>query len=114
VDEAFATLREGIVLEEALVYDEPPGWMQPVRHALGALMMGVNQPAEAEVVYREDLVKNPGNGWAMLGLEQALIAQGKSAEAAQVKQLRTVAWARADVKPTSSCYCQPGKLAKAN
>jgi tetratricopeptide (TPR) repeat protein len=111
-NEAFASLREGVVLEEALVYDEPPGWMQPVRHALGALLIGQGQYAEAEVVYREDLAKNPGNGWAMLGLEKALEAQGNTTEAAGYRNQRAVAWKRADVKPTSSCYCQPGKLAK--
>lgn len=112
-DDAFTSLREGVVLEEALVYDEPPGWMQPVRHAQGALLIGAGRPAEAEVVYREDLEAYPVNGWAMLGLENALRAQNKNAEAAGYSNRRAVAWSRADVKPTSSCYCEPGKLAKA-
>jgi tetratricopeptide (TPR) repeat protein len=107
-DRAFATLREGIALEDALKYDEPPGWMQPVRHALGALLMGANRPEEAEQVYRQDLARYLNNGWSMLGLENALRAQGKSAEADIVAGKRSAAWARADVRPTSSCYCAPG------
>lgn len=106
-DEAFAELAEGARLEDALVYDEPPGWMQPVRHAWGALLMAANRPAEAERVYREDLVKNRDNGWSLLGLEQALRAQGKTGEVPRLTSAREAAWSRADVRPTSSCYCEP-------
>lgn len=109
LDEAFAALREGVKLEEELVYDEPPGWMQPVRHALGALLMGAGRAAEAEQVYRDDLKAYPGNGWSMLGLEKALSAQDKSDQAARFASARAKVWARADVKPTSSCYCEPGR-----
>ncbi|MGD9691353.1 MAG: hypothetical protein AB7G17_00760 [Phycisphaerales bacterium] len=108
-EEAFDVLRQGVALEDKLVYDEPPGWMIPVRHALGALLMGAGRHAEAERVYREDQVHYPGNGWSLLGLEQALRAQGKTEEAERVgAQLKTT-WARADVRPTSSCFCQPGE-----
>ena len=107
LDDAFALLREGAALEDALTYDEPPGWMQPVRHALGALLMSVGRAAEAEAVYREDLDRNAGNGWGMLGLANALRAQGKERAAAEVEDALAETWARADVKPTSSCYCEP-------
>jgi tetratricopeptide (TPR) repeat protein len=108
-DEAFAVLREGAAAEDALVYDEPPGWMVPVRHALGALLMSAGRYAEAEQVYREDLERNPDNGWGLLGLEQALLAQGMTDEADRLATRREAAWARADVTPTSSCYCEPGR-----
>ena len=108
-DAAFAELNKGVKLEEALVYDEPPGWMQPVRHALGALLMATGRAEEAEQVYREDLKLNPRNGWALLGLEQALNAQGKMEEAKEFAAERADVWSRADVTPTSSCYCAPGK-----
>jgi tetratricopeptide (TPR) repeat protein len=55
-DQAFARLRIGIEEEDALIYDEPPGWMLPVRHALGALLVADGRVEEAESVYREDLV----------------------------------------------------------
>ncbi len=105
-DEAFARLRQGVVLEEALVYDEPPGWMQPVRHALGALLVEDGRCEEAAAVYREDLAHNHANGWSLLGLENALRACG--APAAEIESLsaaRAQSWRRADVKPASSCYC---------
>ena len=54
-DAAFAHLRAAAALEDGLPYDEPWGWMQSVRHALGALLLEQGRVAEAEIVYREDL-----------------------------------------------------------
>jgi len=105
--DSFEHLRKAIELEDALVYDEPPAWMLPVRHALGALMMSAGQYAEAEEVYRADLMKNRNNGWALLGLSQALEAQGESEEAQRLAKRFNEVWADADVRPTSSCYCEP-------
>jgi len=106
-DEAFALLREAVVMEEALRYDEPPGWMQPVRHALGALLLAEGRAAEAEEVYRADLVRHPNNAWSLLGLEQALRKQELTAEADELAPRVRDVWARADVKPVASCYCHP-------
>jgi hypothetical protein len=36
-DIAFDHLRRSVELDDGLPYDEPWGWMQPTRHALGAL-----------------------------------------------------------------------------
>lgn len=106
-DEAFDLLREAVRLEENLAYDEPPGWMQPVRHALGALLLADGQAAEAEAVYRADLVRHPNNAWALLGLKQSLEAQRRTADAEALAESFTKAWSRADVKPVASCYCHP-------
>ncbi|MCL4222384.1 MAG: hypothetical protein KJZ65_13550 [Phycisphaerales bacterium] len=103
--EAFSLLRQAVALEDKLVYDEPPGWMQPVRHALGALLLSDGRAAEAEAVYREDLKRHANNGWALLGLQQSLEAQGKIGEAASLDPMLDQAWARADVRPVASCYC---------
>ncbi len=107
VEEAFAIMREGIVYEDSLVYDEPPAWMLPVRHALGALLMADGQHGEAERLYREDLAKNRGNGWALIGLRESMIAQGRTKEAAELDQLLGIAFASADTKIESSCFCEP-------
>lgn len=104
-EEAFVSLREAVRREELLVYDEPPGWMQPVRHALGALLLVDGRAAEAEGVYRADLERHPNNGWSLLGLRQSLEAQGRMAEADALDAPLALAWARADVRPTASCYC---------
>jgi tetratricopeptide (TPR) repeat protein len=107
VEEGFTHLRDAVKAEDELVYDEPPGWMQPVRHALGALLLDDGRFAEAEEVFRKDLAKHPNNGWSLLGLEQALAGLGKTDELAQVAAQRQQAWANADVTPPSSCYCKP-------
>jgi tetratricopeptide (TPR) repeat protein len=108
LDEAYAALRDAVAKEDALTYDEPPGWMMPTRHALGALLMGGGRFAEAEAVYRDDLNKQPNNGWGLIGLERALTSLGRHAEVETVRVAREAAWKRADVAPTSSCYCEPG------
>jgi len=110
LDEGFAELRAATKQEDALKYDEPPGWLIPVRHSLGASLMQSGRFAEAEQVYRDDLARMPNNGWALFGLAQSLRNQAKNEEeaAAADSQFKKV-WAKADVRITSSCFCQPGK-----
>ncbi len=108
-DEGLDHLRRAVKVEDELVYDEPPGWMQPVRHALGALLIDASQFEEAEAVFRRDLEKHPNNGWSLLGLEQALRALGKDQEVQEVAERRAEVWSKADVMPPSSCYCGSGE-----
>jgi tetratricopeptide (TPR) repeat protein len=108
VEPGLAELRRAVEAEDRLRYDEPPDWIQPVRHALGAALVREGRHREAEEVYREDLRRLPGNGWSLYGLARALRAQGKTAEAAEVESRFAAAWAKADVTITSSCLCQPG------
>lgn len=108
-DEGIAALREAVKREDALRYAEPPDWIHPVRHALGATLLAEGRAAEAEKVYREDLLKMPDNGWALYGLARSLELQGKRDEAARFEAEFQKAWQDADIKITSSCFCQPGK-----
>ena len=108
LDEAVATLKEAVTIEDSMRYDEPPDWIQPVRHTLGAALLATKKPAEAETVYREDLKRFPENAWSLLGLSQALHAEEKHAEAHDADARVAKAWADADVKPTSTCLCLPG------
>jgi tetratricopeptide (TPR) repeat protein len=105
IDEAIEALRDSAKREDRLRYIEPPDWIQPVRHALGAALMDAGRFAEAEQVYREDLVRYPNNGWSLYGLSQALKRQGKGAEALTVKLQFDKAWEHADIKLASSCFC---------
>ena len=110
LDAGIAELREAIKLEDALNYDEPPGWLIPVRHSLGAILIHNARYAEAEQVYREDLARLPENGWSLYGLASSLKAQQKNpSEAAATKEKFGKLWAKADTKITSSCLCQPMK-----
>jgi tetratricopeptide (TPR) repeat protein len=109
IDSGIEQLRAAIKKEDALKYDEPPGWLIPVRHSLGAVLMKQQRFAEAEQVYRDDLARLPGNGWSLLGLAESLRAQKKNEEeAAKTKAKFEKVWAKADLKINSSCLCQPG------
>lgn len=109
VDEGVAQLRAAVLAEDQLRYDEPPGWLIPVRHSLGATLMAHDRYAEAEEIYRADLAHLPGNGWSLFGLSEALMRQHKAAEAAIVRAQFTRAWSKADLTIASSCLCQPGR-----
>ena len=99
LDDAWAALRRGIEAEDKLIYDEPPAWMLPVRHSMGALMMEAGEFAEAEKLYREDQERHPGNGWSLLGLSQALAAQGRTEEGEKYAASARKAWPRVEAKP---------------
>ena len=109
IADGLAALREAIKKEDALKYAEPPDWIHPVRHALGATLLKAGKAAEAETVYREDLRTWPSNGWSLYGLTRSLETQGKDREAAEARKQFDEAWKRADVKLSSSCFCQPGE-----
>ena len=110
VDEGVAELQTAVKEEDALRYDEPPAWMIPVRHSLGAVLMKAGRFAEAEQVYRDDLARLPENGWSLFGLAESLREQKKNDdEAAAMKARFQKTWAKADVKITTSCLCQARK-----
>jgi len=104
-DAAFDALRTAVELEEALTYDEPPGWMHPVRHALGALLLEAGEAAEAERVFHADLARHPDNGWSLVGLRDAQLALGRTDAAAATGRAAEEAWRRSDVRPAKACYC---------
>ncbi|MEM8976683.1 MAG: tetratricopeptide repeat protein, partial [Pseudomonadota bacterium] len=114
-DAAFSHLRKSVELDDNLPYDEPWGWMQPTRHALGALLIEQSRYEEAEQVYRADLgldgtlsraCQHPGNVWSLHGLHECLVHRGETVEAKQVKLLLDKAVARAEVPIQASCYCR--------
>lgn len=113
-DVAFAHLRRSVELDDNLPYDEPWGWMQPTRHALGALLFEQGRVAEAEAAYREDLGLggnlsrasiHPDNVWSLKGLHDCLEARGETAERALIQQRLDLALARADRAVAASCFC---------
>jgi tetratricopeptide (TPR) repeat protein len=106
-DEAVQLVREAVILEDGIPYNEPPVWHQPPRQVLGALLLEAGRPAEAEMEYRKDLDRFPENGWSLFGLWQSLDALGRLDEAALVRARFDTAWARADVSLTSSRMMPP-------
>ena len=115
IDEGLDHLRRSVGLDDNLLYDEPWGWMQPARHALGALLMESSRFDEAEAVYRADLglddtlsrpCQHPRNVWSLHGLHECLVRRGELTEAKHIKLLLDQAAARATVPIRASCYCR--------
>jgi tetratricopeptide (TPR) repeat protein len=101
-DRAIPLLREAVGEEDKLDYNEPADSFFPTRHLLGAVLLDTGKPAEAEIVYREDLKRNPANGWSLYGLSQALSAQRRAGEAAATREQFSSAWKNADITLTAS------------
>ena len=96
-DKAIAQLHRAVLLEDNLIYNEPPDWHVPVRQSLGAVLLDAGRAAEAEAVYWQDLEQNRENGWSLYGLMQSLRAQGKHAQAHLIEKRFNKAWKGADV-----------------
>ncbi|WP_146345408.1 hypothetical protein [Falsiphaeobacter marinintestinus] len=120
-DVAFAHLRQSVELDDNLPYDEPWGWMQPTRHALGALLLEQGHVDEAEAVYREDLglggslsraTIHPDNVWSLKGLHDCLDARGETDEIVLIRQRLDLAQARAD-RVAASCACAQAAMTAA-
>ena len=102
--EAHALWADAVAKADRLAYSEPNDWFYPVRHYQGAALIAAGKMAEAEGVYREDLVRNPANGWALFGLAKALRGQNKAKEAAEVEGRFESAWSRADIQLTTTAF----------
>ena len=114
-DDAFAHLRRAVELDDSLPYDEPWGWMQPTRHAYGALLLEQGRVEDAAQVYAADLgldptlsrpCQHPGNVWSLHGYHECLTRLGRDAEAAIIGRQLELASARADVPIRASCACR--------
>jgi tetratricopeptide (TPR) repeat protein len=115
VEAGFDHLRRAVERDDTLPYDEPWGWMQPARHALGALLLEQGRLEEAEAVYRADLgldatlaraCQHPRNVWSLQGLEECLARRGETVEIVHVRQQLAQARARSEVPVRASCFCR--------
>ncbi len=101
---SIARFSTAVAMEDQLAYAEPPTWFYPLRHSLGQVLLRAGRPADAERVYREDLERFPENGWALHGLAESLLRQGRRGEAREVTVRFTRAWANADVQLRGSRF----------
>jgi tetratricopeptide (TPR) repeat protein len=93
---SVAHWRDAVEVQDSMNYDEPPDWYYPVRESLGAALVRSGNPAEAEIIFREDLERNPRNPRSLFGLTQALKAQKREADAAWTESQFETAWKSAD------------------
>jgi tetratricopeptide (TPR) repeat protein len=117
MDLAFDHLRRAVECDDSLPYDEPWGWMQPARHALGALLLEQGRLEEAEAVYRADLgldatlrrpCQHPRNVWSLHGYHECLHRLGRCGQADEIRPQLDRAIAEATVPITASCFCRVG------
>ncbi len=103
-DAAIAALREAVQIEDRIPYDEPPGWHAPVRLSLGAVLLDAGRAQEAEAVYRDELRRNPENGWSLKGLVLSLEMQKRRKDAVEAEKQLARAWQHADVQLAASRF----------
>ncbi|CAD0096533.1 unnamed protein product [Aureobasidium vineae] len=117
-DKAFEYLKKAVELDDTLPYDEPCGWMQPTRHALGALLLEQGKIEQAEKVFKADLgldntlpraLQHPKNVWSLHGYHECLVKLGKVEGAREIEGQLATAVAKADVPIKSSCFCRNGR-----
>lgn len=116
IDDAVRHLRAAIAVEDTLNYMEPPDWVQPVRHALGAILLdagGTTRVEQALDVYREDLRRWPENGWSLYGMAETLATMGKTDEAAEYRRRFKLAFSQSDIDLRASCLCSKRSVASA-
>jgi len=99
---AISHLKSAVELENTLRYDEPPTWFYPCRLNLGAVLIESGRYEEAQKVFEENLSDLPENGWALYGLQQALLKLNENNEAAEVQKRLKEAWKYSDIKLNSS------------
>ncbi len=103
--QAARVLKKGVADEDQVKYNEPPDWIQPMRHTLGAVLEKAGRHQEAREVYLVDLKVHPNNGWALRGLASAYRAEGNMKMASKYERRFKQAWAKADVAIETSCLC---------
>ena len=89
---AITMLRQAVVIQDSLKYNEPPDWFFPVRESLGAVLLSSGNAVEAEKVFREDLDRNPRNPRSLFGLREALKAQKRDYDAGFIQKQFEASW----------------------
>lgn len=97
-------LRQAVLAEDSMIYNEPKDWVHPARQYLGSVLLKAKKYADAERIYKEDLVINPHNGWSLTGLAITLDKQHKKIEANKYKAEAATAFSRADIKINNSAF----------
>ena len=100
--ESLGLWMKAVTAGDRVAYDEPPVWFYPIRESLGAVLLETGRPADAERVFREDLVRHPRNPRSLFGLHDALVKQGRTTDAAWIQGAFDEAWKGADQKLTLS------------
>jgi tetratricopeptide (TPR) repeat protein len=102
--DAVLEFEQAVRIQDALNFNEPPDWPQSMRLYLGAALLKAGRSKDAEANYSEELRGFRDNGWALFGLWQSVRAQGRNAEADEIRKRFDRAWKNADVALSSSVF----------
>ena len=78
--------------QDAIPYMEPPYWYYPVRQSLGAALLEVGKPVEAEKEFNLALERERSSAWALYGLKEAAKAKGDALAEQQASDELAKAW----------------------
>jgi tetratricopeptide (TPR) repeat protein len=81
LDEAATRYRTALTLLGSDLGDPKNDWFIPPGEGLGAVLLSAGRAADAETVFRSELVRFPNDPRLEFGLAEALAAQGKDAAA---------------------------------
>ncbi|HXT20106.1 MAG TPA: hypothetical protein VN923_05105, partial [Thermoanaerobaculia bacterium] len=95
-DDAIQHLEKAVAKEDALVYDEPPQWLFPVRQSLGGAYLARGEYEKARVAFSDELAIHRDNGRSLYGLSSALQHLGDKEAAARFRALYRDAWSSSD------------------
>lgn len=101
-DESIVLLKEAVLIEDGLNYNEPPDWFFSVRHHLGAVQIEAGNYEDAIGTFEEDLQRLPKNGWALHGLKLAYTKLNNQNKTAEINDKLKTIWATADTKLATS------------
>ncbi|MGE3956667.1 MAG: hypothetical protein AB7H96_08115 [Vicinamibacterales bacterium] len=95
---AIEAWKKAVAAEDRITYNEPPDWFYPTRESLGAALFRAKRYEEADLIFREDLERNPNSGRSLWGRWQVLRAQDGDVPATLVVRRRWQdAWNDADI-----------------
>ena len=102
LDQAIRSFEHAAELYDAREYNEPEPLPFAAGHWLGSALLEAGRHADAERVYRAELVDHPHNGWSLFGLKEAIEAQGRTSP--EVDADLEQSWARSDAWLRSSRF----------
>jgi tetratricopeptide (TPR) repeat protein len=103
-NDAIIDFKEAVNVEQKMIYNEPRDWLLNPKQWLGKAYLVAGDGSNAEKTFKADLQNNNENGWALCGLNKALLMQKKYNEAAPVLARYKKAFHKADINILSPIY----------
>lgn len=97
-EKSSVLLKEAVIIEDSLNYNEPPDWFFSIRHHLGDIQIKAGNYQDAIDTYNEDLKRLPKNGWAYHGLKLAYEKLDDVENIAKMERLIKEIWTTADIE----------------